>query len=176
MLMDKAMSGSGIVHDKYITVSVIKQSYEEAKTFFARVSADLTTRLARLSSKSTELRAKERLRIFHDFFRIGHEEEYRLKLSELMKKGHSFIDSVCPDSVSFKKDYITIGDNFARTLTTESTAVLNLFRAQEINHMNGIYCGQNAISKNLIFVNRFPKNTEMCRNMTTKLSETEMWG
>ncbi len=31
MLMDKAMAGSGIVQDKYITVSVIKNSYEEAK-------------------------------------------------------------------------------------------------------------------------------------------------
>ncbi len=41
-----------------------------------------------------------------------------------------------------------------RTLTTESTAVLMPFSAQEINHKNGIYCGLNAISKNLIFVNR----------------------
>lgn len=41
-----------------------------------------------------------------------------------------------------------------RTLTTESTAVLMPFRAQEINHQDGIYCGQNAISKNPLFVNR----------------------
>lgn len=26
------------------------------------------------------------------------------------------------------------------------------------------------------FVNRFPKNTELYRNMTTKPGETEMWG
>ena len=41
-----------------------------------------------------------------------------------------------------------------RTLTTESTAVLMPFQAQEINHKDGIYCGQNVISKNLLFVNR----------------------
>ena len=41
-----------------------------------------------------------------------------------------------------------------RTLTTESTAVLIPFRAQEILHSGGIYYGQNAVSKNLIVVDR----------------------
>ena len=312
MLMDKAMSGSGIVQEKYITVSTLKQNFEDAKIFFARVSADLSTRFARLSSKCIELDISERMRIFHDFFRIGQEEQFRFELSELMKKGHSFADSVCPDSIAYRKDHIEMGGKFARvlylreypsyikdsmitelcemnrslmlsmdiipvptdeavkevenrllgtetnitnwqrkqnqnnnfsavvpydleqqrqeskeflddlttrdqrmlfvtvtlvhvadskeqldtdteallsvgrkhicqfevlkyqqmeglntvlpygirkidalrTLTTESTAVLMPFRAQEINHKNGIYCGQNAISKNLIFVNR----------------------
>jgi hypothetical protein len=40
-----------------------------------------------------------------------------------------------------------------RTLTTESTAVFILFRAQEISHSGGIYYGQNAISKNMIIAN-----------------------
>jgi len=44
--------------------------------------------------------------------------------------------------------------NALRTLTTESAAVFMPFQAQEINHPEGIYCGQNAISKNLLFVNR----------------------
>lgn len=34
-----------------------------------------------------------------------------------------------------------------RTLTTESLAVFIPFRVQEINHENGIYYGQNVISK-----------------------------
>ena len=312
MLMDKAMSGSGITQEKYFTVSVIKNSYEEAKTFFNRVSAELSARLARLSSKCTELEIKERMRIFHDFFRIGQEDHYHFSMKQLMRKGHSFADSICPESMTIRNDYIRIGKKYARvlylreypsyikdsmitelcemnrnlmlsmdiipvptdeavkevenrllgtetnitnwqrkqnqnnnysavvpydleqqrqeskeflddlttrdqrmmfvvvtlvhvadskkqldtdteallsvgrkhicqfevlkyqqmaglntalpyglrkidalrTLTTESTAVLMPFRAQEINHRNGIYCGQNAISKNLIFVNR----------------------
>ncbi|PWM29329.1 MAG: TraE family protein [Clostridiales bacterium] len=312
MLMDKAMSGSGIVQEKYITVSVLKQNHEEAKIFFARVAAELSARFARLSSKCEELDITERMRIFHDFFRTGQEEDFRFELSELMRKGHSFADSICPDSIAYRSGHIKIGEKYARvlylreypsyikdsmitelcemnrslmlsidiipvptdeavkevenrllgtetnitnwqrkqnqnsnfsavvpydleqqrqeskeflddlttrdqrmmfvvvtlvhvadtkeqldtdteallsvarkhicqfetlkyqqmeglntvlpyglrkidalrTLTTESTAVLMPFRAQEINHRDGIYCGQNAISKNLIFVNR----------------------
>ena len=41
-----------------------------------------------------------------------------------------------------------------RTLTTESTAVLIPFRAQEILQPGGIYYGQNAVSKNLLVADR----------------------
>ena len=41
-----------------------------------------------------------------------------------------------------------------RTLTTESTAVLIPFRAQEIMQPNGLYYGQNAVSKNMIVADR----------------------
>ena len=41
-----------------------------------------------------------------------------------------------------------------RTLTTESTAVLIPFRAQGIMQPNGLYYGQNAVSKNMIVADR----------------------
>ena len=44
--------------------------------------------------------------------------------------------------------------NAMRTLTTESTAVLMPFRAHEIMDIGGVYCGINAISRNLIIADR----------------------
>ncbi|MDO4831282.1 MAG: ATP-binding protein, partial [Clostridia bacterium] len=44
-------------------------------------------------------------------------------------------------------------DSF-RTLTTESLSVLMPFRVQDIVHDNGIYYGQNVISKNMIIADR----------------------
>lgn len=41
-----------------------------------------------------------------------------------------------------------------RTLTTESLAVFMPFKVQEVQHLNGIYYGQNAISKNMILLDR----------------------
>ena len=41
-----------------------------------------------------------------------------------------------------------------RTLTTESLAVFLPFKVQEVQHTNGIYYGQNAISKNMILLDR----------------------
>lgn len=116
MIMDAAIRGNGILQEKYITVSVIKKSYEEAKTFFARVYTELASRFAGLSSKLYEIDVVDRMRVFHDFFRIGREESYHFDLKDLMKRGHSFADVICPDSMTVKSDHIRIGKKYARVL------------------------------------------------------------
>ena len=116
MIMDAAIRGNGILQEKYITVSVIKKSYEEAKTFFSRVYTELASRFASLSSKLYETSVTERMRVFHDFFRIGQEESYHFDMKDLMKRGHSFADTICPDSMTVKSDHIRIGKKYARVL------------------------------------------------------------
>ena len=116
MIMDAAIRGNGILQEKYITVSVIKKSYEEAKTFFSRVYTELASRFAGLSSKLYEIEITDRMRVFHDFFRIGQEESYHFDLKDLMKRGHSFTDAICPDSMMVKSDHIKIGKKYARVL------------------------------------------------------------
>ena len=116
MIMDAAIRGNGILQEKYITVSVIKKSYEEAKTFFSRVYTELASRFAGLSSKLYEIEAVDRMRVFHDFFRIGREESYHFDLGDLMKRGHSFTDAICPNSMTVKSDHIRIGKKYARVL------------------------------------------------------------
>ena len=44
--------------------------------------------------------------------------------------------------------------NVLRTLTTESLAAFMPFKVQEIRHENGIFYGQNTISKNMIIADR----------------------
>ena len=80
------------------------------------MTADVTTRLSHLDAHSEELDAVERLRVLHDFYRTGEEAEYHLDLRDLMQKGHSFKDSICPDSLEFKKDHFVMGGKFGRVL------------------------------------------------------------
>jgi len=117
MLVDKAVTANNnIVQEKYITVTVAKRNIEEARPYFARIGGNLHTHLSRLSSGAIELDAVERLRIFHDFFRIGEEVFYRFDLRETMRKGHSFKDYICPDSLEFNKDHFVMGDKYGRVL------------------------------------------------------------
>ena len=116
MLLNKATGANGIIQEKYITVSVCKKDIEEARTYFARIGADLIAHFAALGSKCTELDAAEKLRVLHDFYRTGEESEYRLDLRDCMRKGHSFKDAICPDSMEFKKDHFVMGDKFGRVL------------------------------------------------------------
>lgn len=116
MLLDKATGANSIVQDKYITISVNKKSIEEARNYFARVGADLSAHFGRLGSRCVELDTDERLRIAHDFYRVGDETSFRFDLSETRKKGHDFKDYICPDSMEFEKDYFKLGDRYGRVL------------------------------------------------------------
>lgn len=116
MLLDKAIGSNGMVREIYLTVSVFKKNYEEAKNYFRRISNDIVSHLAKLGSKCVELDATEKLRILHDFYRIGEEVNYNLDIQSLIKRGHSFKDYICPDSFSFKGDYFEMGKKFGRVL------------------------------------------------------------
>ena len=116
MLLEKATGANAIVQDKYITISVSKKNIEEARSYFARVGADLIAHFGRLGSKCTELETDERLRVFHDFYRVGEESSFHFDIRETRRKGHDFKDYICPDSMEFEKDYLKIGDRYARVL------------------------------------------------------------
>ena len=116
MLLDKATGANAIVQDKYVTISINKKSVEDARTYFARVGADLIAHFARLGSKCVELETDERLRIVHDFFRVGEETAYNFNIKETRKKGHDFKDYVCPDTMEFEKDYFKMGNRYGRVL------------------------------------------------------------
>ena len=117
MLMGKVTdSSNSMVQERYITLSAHRKSVEEARAFFDRVSADVTARLNHLDAHGEELDAAERLRVLHDFYRTGEETDFRFDLSELMRKGHSFKDVICPDSFEFKKDHFVMGGKYGRVL------------------------------------------------------------
>jgi len=116
VIMDKAQSGNGIIQEKYITVSVCKKNVKEARAYFNRVKADLGSAFDKIGIRLTELNATERLRILHDFYRVGEEEYFRFDLKEMMQKGHDFRDYICPDAIKRYDDYIMLGDKYARVL------------------------------------------------------------
>ena len=116
MLMEKAMGGNGIMQEKYLTVSVPKNNIEEARAYFARVGTDLEQHFSALGSKCREMDAKERLKVLHDFYRSGEEEFSAPDLDDIMKKGHDFRDTICPDSIERHKDYLMLGGRYARVL------------------------------------------------------------
>ncbi|MFC0213299.1 VirB4-like conjugal transfer ATPase, CD1110 family [Paenibacillus chartarius] len=116
MLLAKATGANGTIQEKYITISVVKKNVEEARQYFARVGTELMSHFSRLGSKCIELDAIDRLRIFHDFFRIGEEADFRFDLSETMRKGHDFKDYICPDTFEFEKDHFRMGNYFGRVI------------------------------------------------------------
>ena len=123
MLLSKVTgTNNSVVQDRYITITVAKKTIDEARTYFARVGTDLITHLSQLSSIGRELDAAARLQIFRDFFKGGESAAFAFDLKEHMKKGHSFKDWLCPDSMEFQKDHFRLNDRWGRVLYLQGYA------------------------------------------------------
>lgn len=116
MLLAKATAGNSIMQEKYITVTVTEKSADDARQYFNRFGASLAIQLNKLGSKCTALSAIERLRIFYDFYRTGEESDFAFDLKDSRRKGHSFKDYICPDSMEIQKEHIVLGERYARVL------------------------------------------------------------
>jgi hypothetical protein len=116
MLLERATGANSMVQEKYVTVSAYKKNIEEARTYFARIGAELTGHFARLGSKCVEMDATDKLRALHDFYRTGEETGFHFDMVETMRKGHNFKDFICPDTFEFEKDYFRMGNRYGRVL------------------------------------------------------------
>ena len=123
MLLSKVSgTNNSVVQDRYITVTVAKRNIDEARTYFSRVGTDLITHLSQLSSIGRELDAEARLQVFRDFFKADEPAAFPFNLKEQMKKGHSFKDWLCPDSMEFQKDHFRLNDRWGRVLYLQGYA------------------------------------------------------
>ena len=123
MLLSKVTgTNNSVVQDRYITITVAKRNIDEARTYFSRVGTDLITHLSQLSSIGRELDAGTRLQVFRDFFKGNEPAAFAFDLKEQMKKGHSFKDWLCPDSMEFQKDHFRLNDRWGRVLYLQGYA------------------------------------------------------
>lgn len=116
MLREKALGTNGMVREMFLTISVFRKTIEEARTYFRRVETELSSHLARLGSKCRTLDAMDKLRLLHDFYRTGEETDFHIDLKDLMRKGHHFKDTICPDSFEFMDDHFKMGNRYGRVL------------------------------------------------------------
>lgn len=116
LIDEGAKTSNGIVQEKYITITIKKKNLEEARTAFRRITVELNKHFKKLNSACIELDSNERLKMLHNFYRIGEESSFNFDMIDNMQKGHSFKDYICPDSFEFKKDYFKMGDKFGRVI------------------------------------------------------------
>lgn len=116
MLSQKLEEANGIIQEKYLTISVCRKDVQEARSYFARTGTDLVARFADMGSRCESLDAVKRLRILHDFYRAGEEQDLFFDMKDAMQKGHSFKDSICPESFEHGSDYFKLGERYGRVL------------------------------------------------------------
>ena len=140
MLQQKLYDNSSIIQDKLLTVSINKNSIDDARLYFNRVYSTLSNHLNKLGSKCIELDATARLKLTHNFYRSREVDSFNWDMKDDMRKGHSFKDYVCPDSFSFQKNYFEMGEKYGRVffLKTYANYIRDVF-VEELMEMSRHY-------------------------------------
>lgn len=117
MLRQDISAADGRSKEMFLTVTVWRPTVEEAKSYFNRTFLIVQRAFSALGSRIAQLDTIERLRICHDFFRPGDESLFDFRFDDSVRRGHDFRDFICPESIEVHRNYLKIGQRFARVLT-----------------------------------------------------------
>lgn len=130
MLLDKIREGrNNMTKEKYLVVAITENSYEAAKNRFIRLDTDISTNIKKIGgSDATPLTTIERLESLYDIYNVGceglfdskiqkygHEIEY-FTFENMQRLGLTTKDYIAPSMLEFKRDYMMIGEKYARAL------------------------------------------------------------
>lgn len=137
------------IKDRILSVSVNKKNVEEAREYFSRIKNDLDRHFNELGSNVSTLSTDDRLRIIHDYYRQDEDIYYHFDMDDAMKKGHSFKDYICPDTLELKPDYIKMGNRYARVLFLKDYA--NIIKDRVLHDITGV-CENMMVSIDIISI------------------------
>ena len=91
----------GIEQERYLTVTVERKDYEQAKAFFNTFEGGMQQEFQEIGSKLEPLDAAERLRILYNFYRIGEEETFSFDFDEYVKSKKDYKNDICGSMIKF---------------------------------------------------------------------------
>lgn len=117
MVLVKAIrQKNAITQDRYLTITVERADINSARAYFERMQTELAEHFEKLGSSFRPVGTHERLRILHDFYRVGEEDSFRYEPQEIQIHGYDIKDYFCPYSMELKKDYFKVGHRYGRAL------------------------------------------------------------
>ena len=106
-----------VLQSKYVIISTQKSRVDDARERLRQVQGHLVNIFSELGSTVRSVDNSERLRILHNFFRVGEESRFEFDLDRCTKLGEDFLDFVAPDVIEFKRDYIDIDNRVAKCMS-----------------------------------------------------------
>lgn len=106
-----------VLQSKYVIISTQKSRVDDARERLRQVQGHLVNIFSELGSTVRSVDNPERLRILHNFFRVGEESRFEFDLDRCTKLGEDFRDFVAPDSIEFKRDHIVIDNRVAKCMS-----------------------------------------------------------
>lgn len=107
----------GIDQERYLTVTVERNSFEEAKAQFITLEMNLKQYfMDELGSVLIPLDAEKRLQLLHDFYRMGEEGQFEFDFEESVRKNMDYRNDICNTMLKFSNDHFEDEKKVCRAL------------------------------------------------------------
>ena len=106
----------GIEQERYLTITIERKNFEEAKAQFATIEATVHKAFGELGADITALSGNERLKVLHDFYHLGNEGEFDFDIRHAKKVGADFKNDLCNGMVKYFPDHMEDEGKYSRAL------------------------------------------------------------
>lgn len=106
IMENKIVEGrQGIEQERYLTLTIDRKNYEEAKAQFATLETNIRKGFNELGADIMKMNGNQRLKCLHDFYHLGSEDEFDFDIEEAKKLGADFRNDLCNGMLKFYPDY-----------------------------------------------------------------------
>ena len=117
VIEDKIIDGrQGIEQEKYLTITIERKNFEEAKAQFATLEATVHKAYNELGSDIVPLTGNERLKVLYGFYHLGNEGTFDIDIKQARKVGADFRNDLCNGMIKFFPDHFEDEAKYCKAL------------------------------------------------------------
>ncbi|GFH88774.1 hypothetical protein IMSAGC002_00012 [Lachnospiraceae bacterium] len=106
----------GIEQERYLTITIERKNFEEAKAQFATIEASVHKAFGELGAEIVPLSGNERIKVLYDYYHLGDENSFDFDIREARKVGADFRNDLCNGMIQFYPDYFKDEKKVCRAL------------------------------------------------------------
>ncbi len=106
----------GIEQERYLTVTIERKNFEEAKAQFATIEASIHKAFIELGAEIAPLLGNDRIKVLYDYYHLGDENCFDFDIREAKVVGADFRNDLCNGMLQFYPDYFKDEKKFCRAL------------------------------------------------------------
>ena len=106
----------GIEQERYLTITIERKNFEEAKAQFPTIEATVHKAFSELGTDIIPLDGNERLKVLHNFYHLGEEDTFDFDIKNAAKVGADFRNDLCNGMLKYFPEHIEDEGKFVRAL------------------------------------------------------------
>ena len=117
IIEEKIIEGrQGIEQERYLTITIERKNFEEAKAQFATLEATIHKAFIELGAEIVPLNGNERLKVLYDYYHLGDEGSFDFDIKAAKKVGADFKNDLCNGMVKYFPDHFEDESKYCKAL------------------------------------------------------------